>query len=107
MNMHYHFLLFDQFETLDLFGPVEIFGYAPAAVLHYISMDGGIIVSAQGARIHTMKADPLPDDSVLLVPGGMGTRRLVRDAVFLERLRELSDSAAYVQGQRFLRRQGF
>ena len=49
--MNYYFLMFDQFESLDLFGPVEIFARTPDASLHYISMDGGMITSAQGAVI--------------------------------------------------------
>ncbi len=94
--MNYYFLMFDQFESLDLFGPVEIFGRTPDASLHYISMDGGMITSAQGAVIMTEKADILPSGSVLLVPGGMGTRPLVRDPKFLAGLRNLCDSAEYV-----------
>lgn len=46
--MNFYFLLFDKFETLDLFGPVEIFGRIPDARLNYISMKGGIITNAQG-----------------------------------------------------------
>lgn len=38
--MNFYFLLFDKFETLDLFGPVEIFGRIPDARLDYISMKG-------------------------------------------------------------------
>lgn len=38
--MNFYFLLFDKFETLDLFGPVEIFGRIPDARLNYISMKG-------------------------------------------------------------------
>lgn len=94
--MNYYFLLFDRFETLDLFGPVEIFGRTPGAVLHYISKDGGVITSAQGAQINTLKAEKLPANSVLLIPGGMGTRPLVNDKVFLGMIRELSDSAEFV-----------
>lgn len=48
--MNFYFLLFDKFETLDLFGPVEIFGRIPDARLNYISTKGGIITSAQGGH---------------------------------------------------------
>ena len=53
--MNFYFLLFDKFETLDLFGPVEIFGRIPDARLNYISTKGGIITSAQGTQILTKK----------------------------------------------------
>ncbi len=94
--MNYYFLLFDQFESLDLFGPVEIFGRTPDASMNYVSMEGGLIRSAQGAQIHTQKAKLLPEGSVLLIPGGMGTRPLSKDGAFLARLKELADSAEYV-----------
>ena len=94
--MHFWFLLFDRFESLDLFGPVEIFGRVPGAELHYISMDGGTVTSAQSAQIETEKAGDLPAGSVLLVPGGMGTRALVKDGAFLARLKKLAESADYV-----------
>ncbi len=94
--MDFYFLLFDKFETLDLFGPVEIFGRIPDARLNYISMKGGIITSAQGTQILTQKAAKLSDDAVLVVPGGRGTRPLVRDADFLAGLKDLADSAANV-----------
>lgn len=94
--MNFYFLLFDQFESLDLFGPVEIFGRVPDSELHYISMEGGLITSAQGAEINTLKVRVLPADSVLLILGGMGTRSLVTDNVFLSGLKELADSASYV-----------
>ncbi len=94
--MNFYFLLFDQFESLDLFGPVEIFGRTPDAELHYISMDGGMVTSAHAAQINTIKAEPLPSGSVLLIPGGMGTRALVQDSAFLVRFKELADSATYV-----------
>ncbi len=54
--MNFYFLLFDKFETLDLFGPVEIFGRIPDARLDYISMKGGIITSAQCTQILTQKS---------------------------------------------------
>ena len=44
----------------------------------------------------TQKAPKLPDDAVLVVPGGRGTRPLVKDADFLAGLKELADSAANV-----------
>ena len=59
-------------------------------------MKGGIITSAQGTQILTQKVAKLSDDAVLVVPGGRGTRPLVKDADFLAGLRDLADSAANV-----------
>ena len=94
--MNYYFLLFDSFESLDLFGPVEILGKTPEAAMHYVSVEGGIVTSAQGARIETEKLELLPAGGVLIVPGGMGTRPLSKDAGFLASLKKLADSAEYV-----------
>ncbi|MDR1747777.1 MAG: hypothetical protein LBR47_01825 [Spirochaetaceae bacterium] len=54
--MNIRCFLFDGFETLDLFGPAEIFGQAAEYRLNYISAGGGSVTSAQGVRIET---DPL------------------------------------------------
>ncbi|WP_412147139.1 DJ-1/PfpI family protein [Limosilactobacillus mucosae] len=94
--MNFYFLLFERFETLDLFGPVEIFGRVANASLNYISLNGGVITSAQGTRILTQKAASLPANSALVIPGGRGTRPLVNDKEFLDGLAALCDSADYV-----------
>lgn len=94
--MNFYFLLFDQCESLDLFGPVEIFGATENASMHYISMEGGLMTTFQGAQVLTKTIETLPEDSVLLVPGGMGTRKLVEDENYLEKLKALADSATYV-----------
>lgn len=94
--MNFYFLIFEKFETLDLFGPVEIFGGIDNATLNYISIEGGTHISSQGVKINTEKAGILPSDSILIIPGGMGTRQLVKDEGFLKRLVELSDTSKYV-----------
>lgn len=78
-------ILFEGFELLDVFGPVELFGVVPE---HFrVSMVGptlDAVSSSQGTRV-------LPDESyaaaetadVVMVPGGRGTRILVDDAEFL------------------------
>lgn len=80
-------LLFDGFETLDAFGPAEIFGHAEGFGLNYVSMDGGMVRSAQGADILTARAADMQHNDMLLVPGGMGTRTLVDNKSFIEYVR--------------------
>ena len=41
-----HILLFDDFETLDIFGPVEILARVEENELVYESLSGGIVRSA-------------------------------------------------------------
>ncbi|MDR2175399.1 MAG: DJ-1/PfpI family protein [Synergistaceae bacterium] len=90
-------LLFDGFETLDAMGPVEVFGRLPE---HYRivcrSIAGGTVTSSQGVAFVTAPFPAGAPGRVLLIPGGMGTRSLVRDAEFLAALKRLCESAEYV-----------
>ena len=84
--MKVNILLFDDFETLDVFGPVEILGKVEEYELNYLSLNGGLVVSAQGASIMTHKMERTSKAEILVVPGGRGTRALVNNNVFLEML---------------------
>jgi transcriptional regulator GlxA family with amidase domain len=91
-------ILFDEFETLDVFGPVEILGRLEEDFhLNFYSLKGGIIKSSQDVQVYTK---PLPslnlENYILMIPGGMGTRKLVEDDFFLEHLKALSLDAEYV-----------
>ncbi|MCF1686102.1 hypothetical protein LQF67_11095 [Tetragenococcus halophilus] len=49
-----NFLVFDDFESLDLFGVVEIFGrLTNIYTLNYYSMKGGLVKSSQNAEMMT------------------------------------------------------
>ena len=78
-------LLFTDFESLDVFGPVEAFGMSGQYDIRYVSMDGGLITNRHGIRIETEKAEPVPGE-LWLIPGGPGTRPLAKDPAFIERL---------------------
>lgn len=68
--MDINFLLFEQFETLDLFGPVEICGRHPDFQLHYISQNGDLVTSTQGVRIDTEPQRNMNTSGALVIPGG-------------------------------------
>lgn len=93
--MIFNILLFNDFETLDIFGPVEIFGRDKSNVLNYYSMDGGVIRSAQQASVITEPVSQADAKQILVVPGGMGTRALVNDEGFLQRLGALAELSEY------------
>lgn len=84
--MNVYCLLFDNYETLDLMGVVEFLYHCPDVHLHYVSYQGGLIKSRQGFFVKTDKLDTLTAPSVLVVPGGQGTRPLVGDEPFLKAL---------------------
>ena len=94
--MRIHILLFDDFETLDIFGPIEILARVEEYELVYESLEGGIVRSAQGTQIVTSRLGKAEPDSVLVIPGGRGTRTLVKDHTFLERISEFAQNAGYV-----------
>lgn len=91
-------LLFDDFETLDLFGPVEIFGSLPEYFrLQFASIMGGIIYNDHGVAIKTISVASLEySTDILLIVGGIGTRQVVNDNKFLQTLITLSNNADWV-----------
>lgn len=86
--MHLFCLIFDDYETLDLMGPVEFLARVSEMKISYVSFDGGMKRSKQGFLIKTKKLNKMPKDSILLLPGGQGTRALVNDSEFILRLKE-------------------
>jgi len=93
----FNVILFDDFETLDAFGPVEIIGKLPQTYnLGYFSMNGGTVLSRQQVSVNTLSFSEVDTTGILLIPGGMGTRKLVEDADFIAQIKSLSEKALYV-----------
>lgn len=91
-------VLFDGFELLDVFGPLEMFGLLPEHFqLAMVAETGDSVISAQGpASVLDYRFDNSPAFDVLLVPGGRGTRREVDNPVLLEWLRQQDETARFV-----------
>jgi len=95
--VNFNVILFNDFETLDAFGPVEVIGKLPNAYhLRYHSTEGGIVKSSQQVLVDTLPVTEIEPSGILLIPGGMGTRTLVNDEYFIEQLKILSEKAPYV-----------
>ncbi|MBS7576602.1 MULTISPECIES: DJ-1/PfpI family protein [unclassified Enterococcus] len=88
-------LLFNDFETLDVFGPVEVLAYIKDIDVELSSITGGLIKAYQGYEVKTTKLDNSPFD-ILLVPGGQGTRQLVDDSAFLAMLDKQIELSEFV-----------
>jgi putative intracellular protease/amidase len=89
-------LLFDGFETLDVFGPVEIFGRLKEFyTIEFYSLEGGIVSSTQNVKIVTEKFRENDTLDIFLIPGGMGTRKEVDHKALISKIKELSTSATY------------
>lgn len=89
-------VLFNDFETLDVFGPVQIWGRLADHGLTFVSADGRPVQSSHGVRItpdHSFASAPPLD--VLMVPGGAGTRRLVDDAALLAFVRRQDEGSSW------------
>ncbi len=93
--MNVNILLFNGFETLDIFGPVEILSRINEYKLRYFSQFGGVITNAQGVKIITEDIDKADKSGILVIPGGMATRTLVNDEKFLSLLKEMALQAKF------------
>ena len=67
--------LFDDFEVMDAFGPVEILGRVPEHFyVRFISLRGGLITGKQEIKIWTEPLNPVEIEDIFLIPGGTGVK---------------------------------
>jgi len=91
-------LLFEEFETLDVFGPVEIFGRLNNEYsTRFYSLSGGNISNSHGVTLFTRKLEEIKGGvDIFLIPGGYGTRKEVANEALIKLLREISEASRYV-----------
>jgi len=91
-------LLFENFETLDVFGPVEILGRLKDLYsIQFYSLSGGLIGNSHGISISTEKLESEHSNSeIIIIPGGAGTRLGVNNALLIDTIRKISVSSNYV-----------
>jgi transcriptional regulator GlxA family with amidase domain len=79
-------VLFPGFELLDVFGPLEAYGIIRGwFTLTLVAEQAGPVPSAQGPQAQAEHAfGDCPKLDVLLVPGGMGTRKEVGNIALLD-----------------------
>lgn len=93
-------VLFNGFELLDVFGPLEAFGMyglfgGPKLLM--VAERAGAVKSAQGvAAIADHGFDDCPPADFILVPGGVGTREEATNQRLLKWLADRSANADYV-----------
>jgi putative intracellular protease/amidase len=93
--MNLNCLLFNDFETLDLFGPVEVFGKIGNCSIQYFSVNGENITNRDNIQIATKNICKIEKYDILLVPGGIGTRILVDDDDFIKKLKNLAEKSSW------------
>jgi transcriptional regulator GlxA family with amidase domain len=95
---HIATVLFDGFELLDVFGPLEIFGLIPDRfTMSLVGPAAGSVRSAQGPQvIADFSYQDAPTADMVLVPGGIGNRTLLSDKAFLAWLAEWASAAELI-----------
>lgn len=104
-------LLFDDVEVLDFAGPFEVFSRtrlvpgiesrrteesAPYRVFT-VNLDGNLVTATGGLRvIPDFATQTAPPIDLLVVPGGFGTRPLLKDVAILEWIRQVAANARLV-----------
>ncbi|MEI7857463.1 MAG: DJ-1/PfpI family protein [Methanomicrobiales archaeon] len=91
-------ILFNDFETLDVFGPIEVLGRLPEQFNPlFFSVTGGIITSSQNVPVLTRPLSELKSTGyILLIPGGVGARDLVNNGEFIATLITLAGNAEFI-----------
>jgi len=93
-------VLFEGFELLDVFGPCEAYGISDlGGAFRIVTVAGkaGPIASAQGPQaLAEFGFDDCPRLDLILVPGGIGTRREVDNPALISWLRARADQAELV-----------
>lgn len=96
-------LLFDDVEVLDFCGPFEVFSVAgpfvdpPAFRVYTVAETTKPVLARNGLSVnpHYALADAPPPD-ILLIPGGLGTRREMHNGELIDWIRDRSKTAELV-----------
>ncbi|MBD3848855.1 DJ-1/PfpI family protein [Bosea sp. SSUT16] len=91
-------LIFDGFQLLDVFGPLEMFGDMRDQVrIVMLAERQGPIASSAGPQVMvdaTIASAPKLD--ILMIPGGGGTRREVNNTALIDVLRSVAEATPHV-----------
>lgn len=91
-------ILFDGFELLDVFGPLEMFGMLKDRVeIVTIAEKAGPVKSGAGpAAVADYGFADAPKLDIVMIPGGIGTRTQVANAPFMDAVAALARDTAQV-----------
>jgi putative intracellular protease/amidase len=89
--------IFDQVTALDAIGPYEVLSRLPGADLQFLSFEPGPVRTDN--RMLALHADgvfeDMPDPDVLVIPGGFGTRRLMKDERLIAWVRKAHETTQW------------
>ena len=88
-------VLYENFELLDLYGPLEMFGsIGPELRIVTVAQKPGPVASVQGPRtVAEFGFDDCPPLNLILVPGGIGTVQQLSEPPLLSFLQDRSPAA--------------
>jgi putative intracellular protease/amidase len=89
--------IFDQVTALDAIGPYEVLSRLPGADLTFVSFGTGPVRTDN--RMLALHADAvledIPDPDIFVVPGGFGTRRLMKDERMLSWVHQAHETSQW------------
>ena len=90
-------VLFEGVTALDAVGPYEVLQRLPEAEVFFVGHRRGEVRTDNGFLGLTVDRtfDDLPDPEIVVVPGGIGTRDMVRDAEVLDWVRKAHQTTLY------------
>jgi putative intracellular protease/amidase len=90
-------LIFDRLTALDAIGPYEVLQRVPGAHVKFVAAERGPVRTEQGMLgvIADYARDEVTSADVLLVPGGIGTRPLIKDEPTLEWIRAVDANSEW------------
>lgn len=93
-------VLFEGFELLDVFGPLEAWGMLAnmgQCKVTMVAERSGAVTSAQGPKaIAEFGFDDCPHLDLILIPGGIGTRKEISNQALLDWLKARAEKAEVV-----------
>jgi transcriptional regulator GlxA family with amidase domain len=89
--------LFDRLTALDAVGPYEVLSRVPGARVDFVAAEPGVYQT--DTRMLSLTAslsyDDAPNPDILVFPGGLGTRALMKDVPTLDWVRQVHATSRY------------
>jgi putative intracellular protease/amidase len=91
-------LLFEDFEKLDVFGPVEVFDVLKTEFhMSFYSQNGRLVSNSHRVSVDSKPFSALkPNPDIFLIPGGYGTRDGVNDTELIAKIKAISEQSTHV-----------
>jgi transcriptional regulator GlxA family with amidase domain len=89
--------IFDRFAALDAVGPYEVLSRLPDSRVTFIAKEAGPYKTDNGmlSIVAEARLDDMPHPEVIMVPGGTGTRPLMKDEAMLDWIRTAHETSTY------------